>query len=181
MSMKSDSSGDPRSKLILILLILNTLLLLVIFFRVSRWSPKPAGKEAPASQEAAVQPREQPAVSEEQPPVTGEAETISPAEVTRPIKVEILNGCGTPGIAKKSADFLRSKGYDIRDFKNAKSSDYTSTVIYVRGIGRVYGETLAGTIGLPLERVQIQRDPTLVDVDVTLILGADYKQYNLFK
>ena len=104
---------------------------------------------------------------------------VTPAEIENPIKVEVLNGCGVAGIAARTADFLRKKGYDVRDFKNADRKNYTHTVIYVRSGARAQGEALAKTIALPLEMVEMKPDPDLVDIDVTLILGSDHRQYIL--
>jgi hypothetical protein len=105
--------------------------------------------------------------------------TSSPAEVPKPIHVEVLNGCGVKGLASKTADFLRGKGYDVRDFKNAAHDRYQHTTILVRGGNRAAGEMLAALISLPLEMVIVQPDSSLIDIDVTLLLGKDYRQYIL--
>ncbi len=34
------------------------------------------------------------------------------------LKVEVLNGCGKPGLAKEVTDFLRRKGFDVVNFGN---------------------------------------------------------------
>ncbi len=111
------------------------------------------------------------------PELVGDDE-ISPAELQNPIRVEVLNGCGVKGLAGKTAEFLRRKGYDVRDFRNAPRS-YQHTTIFVRNGDMASGEALAYTISLPQEMVKMENDPTLVDIDVTLILGHDYQRFIL--
>ena len=38
-------------------------------------------------------------------------------------QVEVLNGCGVPGVANQFTDFLRSRGYDVVRFTNAQRYD----------------------------------------------------------
>jgi len=111
--------------------------------------------------------------------ITPPEEDISPAEIADPLRVEILNGCGIKGLASKTAAFLRRKGYDVRDFRNADSKSIEHTTILVRSGDRSHGEELASTIALPLEMILMEEDPALVDVDISLVLGEDYKKYVL--
>jgi anionic cell wall polymer biosynthesis LytR-Cps2A-Psr (LCP) family protein len=47
----------------------------------------------------------------------------------RVFTVEILNGTGAPGLAGRTADLLRSFGYDVISIGNADRNDYTATEI----------------------------------------------------
>ena len=48
------------------------------------------------------------------------------------IEVEILNGCGEPGIAAKFSEFLRVKRVDVVRSENADNFDYENTVLIQR-------------------------------------------------
>ena len=48
------------------------------------------------------------------------------------IQVEILNGCGTPGIAAKFSELLRDKRVDVVRSENADHFEYEKTVLIQR-------------------------------------------------
>jgi hypothetical protein len=170
---------SPLFTWVLILVSLQTLLLGAIFLRVYDLIPEfdnavitedylnemeSGGTEEPESQ-TDQQVASIPEVSEE--------------KDSKPIRVEVLNGCGVAGIARRTADFLINKGYDVRDYKNADRRNYRNTKIYVRSDNRADGEALAKTIALPDQYVILEPNPELVDVDVSLLLGRDHNQYIL--
>lgn len=45
------------------------------------------------------------------------------------IKVKVLNGTTTPGLAKKAADALKSEGYTVVSVGNADNTDYATSVV----------------------------------------------------
>ncbi|MCL5970668.1 MAG: LytR C-terminal domain-containing protein [Patescibacteria group bacterium] len=47
------------------------------------------------------------------------------------LNIQILNGSGTAGVAKKASDFLTGLGYTVKATGNADSFDYDKTVIEV--------------------------------------------------
>ena len=111
-------------------------------------------------------------------PLEASTEEIISAELVDVIRVQILNGCYVSGLAARTADYLRTKGFDVRDCGNAPEL-HPNTMIYVRYTDKRMGEKLAETIDLPLEMVKIQPDSSFTDIDVTLFLGKDYKKYIL--
>lgn len=171
--MNRESKGDGKFTAILIILLLQTALLsLVILNQYGVFSP--AVKKSEPSPFAEYPPEEQ-----KQPPaVISPEEEVTAAEVPSPVKIEILNGCGEKGIANKAADYLRKKGYDVRDFRNA-SKTYKYTTLIARVNDKTKAEKLAADIELPLEMVKIELDTSLVDIDVSLIIGKDHKRYVL--
>ena len=46
-------------------------------------------------------------------------------------EIEILNGCGESGVANLYANFLRQKGFDVIESRNADNFDYLNTNILV--------------------------------------------------
>ena len=170
-SAKKNRNGDGRLNLIIVLLIVQIGLLALVLLNQYEILPWEAENPAVAEYSRVVPP--QTVV------ITPPEEDISPAEIPDPLRVEILNGCGIKGLAGKTAGFLRRKGYDVRDFRNADQQDIAHTTIFVRSGDRSHGEELASTIALPLEMILMEEDPNLVDVDVSLVLGEDYKKYVL--
>ena len=99
------------------------------------------------------------------------------------IKIEILNGCGTPGIAAKFSQFLREKRVDVVRSENADHFEYEKTILIqrtenVNGMQHV-AEALKFDIKNP-DQVITSVDPNL-DVDLTLIIGKDYNSISAIK
>lgn len=90
-----------------------------------------------------------------------------------PVRVEVLNGMGEPGAARRAADRLREMGFDVVYFGNADRFDHDSTRVLRRSDDRRAARRLADSTGVArvLERV----DPELY-VDGTVILGEDWRQ-----
>lgn len=115
-------------------------------------------------------------------PVVKTEETGSlPPEIpaTRPVRIEILNGCGVPKLAAQYADLLRSRGYDVRDTRNADRSNYQNSLVYDRTDLAGQAERLADLLGIATSQVTDNPNSQLVDVDLTLVLGADHSTFKL--
>ena len=86
-------------------------------------------------------------------------------------RVQILNGCGAAGAANKVADFLRAKGFDVKNKGNAPSSNYPFTIVASRKKGGSIAEQVARALAtdkiIPLRTA----DETY---DVTVFVGADF-------
>lgn len=93
------------------------------------------------------------------------------------LKIEVLNGCGVAGLARKYADLLKSHGFDPVNVSNYEgSSNVPRTYIYDRrSKDMASGLRIAKILGLPEEYVAYQESAERL-VAATLILGADYKQ-----
>ncbi len=110
-------------------------------------------------------------------PVIDKPETGKlPPEVplNRRVYIQVLNGCGVPKVAARIADGLREKGYDVRDVANADRHDYPSTLIYDRTGLTGQAQRLAQVMSVSRQRVFYREDSSLVDVDLTVIIGSDY-------
>jgi hypothetical protein len=98
------------------------------------------------------------------------------------IRIQLLNGCGVPGLATRARTALRAQNYDILTFGNAQAQDYSKTQIIVRDTtpkSELAARRLANSLGLSSDQITTNVDPNLVDLDVTLIVGSDYKKLNL--
>ena len=95
------------------------------------------------------------------------------------IEVEVLNGCGVPFLAAKTTDYLRSKHFDVVFSGNAKNQLYQHTMILQRNEKIENLKKIADSFGLELDdskHIIIVPDESLC-LDVTVILGADYRKF----
>ena len=95
------------------------------------------------------------------------------------IEVEVLNGCGIPYLAAKTTDYLRSKKFDVVFSGNAKNQLYPHTMILQRNEKIESLKKIADSFGLELDdskHIIIVPDESLC-LDVTVILGADYRKF----
>jgi len=101
--------------------------------------------------------------------------TPSPAQVltTNPsnVKVKILNGSGTAGIAAQAAAGLTSRGFVVTGTGNAASFAYTNSVIEYPSAAEM---AAVNTLKQELTNVTELLDPTLAPGTVELILGSDF-------
>lgn len=94
------------------------------------------------------------------------------------VRVEVLNGCGTPGLAKKVTDFLRIKGFDVVNVGNAENFEFPETLV----VDRVGDITSAWKVAraMGVNNVIQQKEVDLL-LDVTLILGKDHNELEPFQ
>lgn len=86
------------------------------------------------------------------------------------IQIEVLNGSGSPGVARRCAEGLRRMGVDVKFVGNADQFDYPNTILLVRR-GRLEDlKRLGRRIGCRNVLEQVDED---LFVDGTLILGKD--------
>lgn len=119
--------------------------------------------------------------------------TFSTSEVSvsqtapRIIRLQILNGCGVDGLAEKMDKAFRESGtealFDIIDKGNAQVFNFEKTLV----IDRKGDEAKSGSFSWPASLVaeMLKAGPdqlilqkfseNLLDIDVTVIVGADYQ------
>lgn len=96
------------------------------------------------------------------------------------IQLEVLNGCGVKGLAILYANFLRSNGYDVIDFKNAKNFNFKKTKIIIHkqnDSNFVY--ELIDILKIKPEQIEYNYDNNIF-YDLTLIVGEDYNSLNSY-
>lgn len=97
-------------------------------------------------------------------------------EQDRPgIRLQVQNGSGVRLLAARAAEELRRLHYDVRETGTSKEA-LERTRIVSRVQDPAPSLRLAQDLGLSSARISYVEDPGLVDVDVTLILGADYQK-----
>ncbi|MGI8984869.1 MAG: LCP family protein, partial [Acidimicrobiales bacterium] len=97
---------------------------------------------------------------------TARASSVDPSEV----KVRVLNGVGTAGLAGKTAASFTGAGYVVADKGDAPSLAPKTSITYGTGQkakAELVGSALAGPSVL-------REDASLKSVDVTLVIGADF-------
>jgi hypothetical protein len=87
------------------------------------------------------------------------------------IMIEVLNGTARPGLARVATRLLRRHGFDVVFFGNADSPAEVTRILVRRG-DPAQGRDVR--VGLGVGRLIIEPD-TLRRVDVTVILGDDYR------
>jgi len=95
------------------------------------------------------------------------------------IVIEVLNGCGTPGLAQKFTNYLRSEGFDVIYTGNADRMDYSNTLLIERVDNSDKTEEVNAALALHPGRVNVNHDLSL-HVDLTLILGKDYNRLPVY-
>ena len=100
------------------------------------------------------------------PTTTAPASGVKPADV----KVRVLNGVGTAGLAAKTAASLTGAGYVVPDKGDAPALAPKTTITY--GAGQLAkAQLVQSTL---LGPAVLREDATLKTVDVNLVLGADF-------
>ena len=97
------------------------------------------------------------------------------------IQLKVLNGCGEKGVAILYTNFLRSKGYDVIEYSNAKNFDFNQTKL------RIHKHDNSSFINeiiniLSINPNQIEYDyNNNIFYEMSVIIGKDYKNLNSFE
>ncbi len=92
------------------------------------------------------------------------------------IDVEVLNGCGIPGLAGKVSEFMRKQNVDVVRSENADHFNYDNTLVILRNENHNGLKLVAESFGFNLDnssRIKHLPDEQL-SVDVTVIIGSDF-------
>jgi LytR cell envelope-related transcriptional attenuator len=88
-------------------------------------------------------------------------------------RIQVLNGCGVAGAANKVADFLRARGFDVKNKGNAPTSNYPFTVVASRKKDGSIADQVARALSTDKIIVLRTADETY---DVTVFVGADFSE-----
>ena len=84
------------------------------------------------------------------------------------LKIEVLNGCGSPGAADRVAMLLRREGFQVSQVGNADHFHYRQDIVVARTLPREravdLGRTLGGVVAIE------QRIPEH-EADITVVVG----------
>ena len=95
------------------------------------------------------------------------------------IQVEVLNGSGTSGLTDKAVDFLRKEKFDVVSKGNYESFDVLETMIIDRTGNSANAEAVAKALGVKTKIIQQINSNYLLDV--TVVIGKDYFNFEVFK
>jgi hypothetical protein len=121
----------------------------------------------------------------------GESAPAAPQGQTSPnqtpvsvsLRMQVLNGCGVPGVAGRFAKYLLDAGkpefaIDVIDEKNFGSFKQEKTTLIARRAGSPVAERLAMKLGLSPEQVTYKElEDNFLDIDYSLVVGSDYEKY----
>jgi len=113
------------------------------------------------------------------PPIDAKIESdIVKSTVEEVIQVNVLNGCGVPGLAGKAQQYLRSRGFDVVEIGNTETVIEKSQVIDRVG-DQISAMKVAYALGLADSTVTSNIDSSLF-LRATIVIGNDYKELNPF-
>jgi hypothetical protein len=86
------------------------------------------------------------------------------------IKVEVLNGTRTTGLARRATRYLRDRGFDVVG-SGTDSEPRATTVVYDRSSHPEWARLVGRALNAPV----VTRPDSSRYLDVTVILGADWR------
>lgn len=93
------------------------------------------------------------------------------------IQLEVLNGCGESGIANNFTNLLRSNGFDVVEVGNFERFDVENTFVISRSSSFDNAKRVANALGVDEKNI-IREESEDFYLDVTVVLGKDYKNLN---
>lgn len=103
------------------------------------------------------------------------APSPAPIVIDRPSwKLEVLNGSGTAGLAKKLSDELTSLGYTVVKTGNADKNNYSTSQIKVESRVFALSNTFLADINQQLKQATISGELTDSNISAQIIIGKDY-------
>lgn len=94
------------------------------------------------------------------------------------IQLEVLNGCGVPGLANDVTSTLRKNGFDVVEIGNFKNFDMQNTVVIARTFDIENARRVAQALGVTSKHVFIEASEDFY-LDATVVIGSDYQSLNL--
>lgn len=93
------------------------------------------------------------------------------------IQLEVLNGCGVPGIANAYTSVLRKNGFDVVETGNFDHFDVPNTMVISRSGVMTNARRVADALGVDQVHVLREESPDFF-LDVTVVIGQDYETLN---
>lgn len=94
------------------------------------------------------------------------------------IQLEVLNGCGVPGLANDFTSTLRQNGFDVVETGNFKNFDMQNTVVIARNFESENAQRVAQALGIKPENIFIEASEDYY-LDATVVIGSDYQSLKL--
>jgi hypothetical protein len=112
------------------------------------------------------------------PRIENQRATNNPELIGDIIQLEVLNGCGVPGLANDFTSTLRKNGFDVVETGNFKNFDMQNTVVIARTFDTKNAKRVADALGIAEEHVFIEASEDFY-LDATVVIGSDYKSLKL--
>ncbi|MDZ7658876.1 LytR C-terminal domain-containing protein [Fodinibius sp.] len=112
------------------------------------------------------------------PRIENQRATNNPELIGDIIQLEVLNGCGVPGLANDFTSALRKNGFDVVETGNFKNFDMQNTVVIARTFSTDNAKRVADALGIAEEHVFIEASEDFY-LDATVVIGSDYKSLKL--
>ena len=107
---------------------------------------------------------------------------------TRSLRMEVVNGCGTPRVGRAVADELQMRGFDVYVVRADRERSPLTTVVDLRdpagrnaqtiaralSVQRHWRKLLLGPRAMPETRVELDSSRYL---EVRLVVGVDYRRF----
>jgi hypothetical protein len=105
--------------------------------------------------------------------------------IEKKIQLEILNGCGEKGVAKKLTALLKKSKYDIVNSGNYMEKGKINWLVEeTKIIDQINNQEnvrdLADHMGILYSNVEVFENPSPI-ADITIVIGKDYKLLSIFQ
>lgn len=94
------------------------------------------------------------------------------------IQVEVLNGCGVPGLATRFTNTLRRNGFDVISSGNFENFDVRKTMVIDRTGNLENARRVAAALGVSPDLIIQEISPAFY-LDATVVIGSDFDQLNV--
>ncbi len=112
------------------------------------------------------------------PRIDSQRTSSNPELIGNIIQLEVLNGCGVPGLANNFTSTLRQNGFDVVETGNFKNFDMQNTVVIARTFDTENALRVADALGIKEENVFVEASEDFY-LDATVVIGSDYESLNL--
>ncbi len=112
------------------------------------------------------------------PRIENQRATENPELISNIIQLEVLNGCGIPGLANEFTSVLRKNGFDVVETGNFKNFDMKNTVVIARTFDTENAKRVADALGIAEKHVFIEASEDFY-LDATVVIGSDYESLKL--
>lgn len=96
------------------------------------------------------------------------------------IQLNVLNGTDASRLAQRTTDYLRARGFDVVEMGNSSIKNVEFTRVIDRAGNLEAAHQVAEALGVSIERVSQELDPTLY-LDVSVIVGNDFEKLRPFQ
>lgn len=108
------------------------------------------------------------------PRIENQRATENPELISDIIQLEVLNGCGVPGLANEFTSVLRKNGFDVVETGNFKNFDMENTIVIARTFDTENARRVAEALGIAEKNVFIEASEDYY-LDATVVIGSDYE------